>query len=325
MKSNLQYINLSNFFLQSGESVKLELSYQTFGIPLGMAPIVLVNHALTGNSNVAGATGWWNKLVGEHCVIDLNKYSVIAFNIPGNGFDGKYENLINEYKKFTAKDIAAIFWKGLEYLKIHQLFAIIGGSLGGALAWEMASMKPQSIQHIVPIATNWQANDWLIGNVLVQDAILNHSSRPVHDARLHAMLLYRTPKSVSLKFERKKEANHDWYQVESWLLHHGEKLQERFQLAAYKLMNHLLKTIGQFNTFDVIIAMMKTPIQIHQIVINTDYFFTPEENYKTHDALKTKTNQVTLNIIDSVHGHDAFLMEYEKLNELLAPIFKTHN
>ena len=33
------------------------------------------------------------------------------------------------------------------------------------------------------------------------------------------------------------------FNVESWLLHHGQKIQERFQVASYKLMNQLLKTI----------------------------------------------------------------------------------
>jgi len=198
--NKLQFISISNFLLQCGDLEKFELSYQTFGQPLGMAPIVLVNHALTGNSNVSGENGWWNNLVGENKVIDVKKYSVIAFNIPGNGFDGKNENLIQNYKKIISKDIAAVFWKGLEYFKINQLYAIIGGSLGGAIAWEMAFIKPKSIQYIIPIATNWKVSDWIVGNVLVQDAILNNSINPIHDARLHAMLLYRTPQSLALKF-----------------------------------------------------------------------------------------------------------------------------
>ena len=61
--------------LQCGDLEKFELSYQTFGQPLGMAPIVLVNHALTGNSNVSGENGWWNNLVGENKVIDVKIFS----------------------------------------------------------------------------------------------------------------------------------------------------------------------------------------------------------------------------------------------------------
>ena len=109
----IQNIKIANFLLQSGEVCKINLSFQTFGLPIGMAPIVLVNHALTGNSNIAGEQGWWNDVVGENKVIDTKKFTIIAFNIPGNGYDNDVENLIDNYKSFTTKDIASLFWKGL--------------------------------------------------------------------------------------------------------------------------------------------------------------------------------------------------------------------
>ncbi len=320
----LQNIKISNFLLQSGEVCKINLTYQSFGLPIGMAPIVLVNHALTGNSNVTGETGWWNDVVGEDKVIDTKKYTIIAFNIPGNGYDNDIENLIENYKSFTTKDIASLFWKGLEYLKINQLFAVIGGSLGGAIAWEMAFIKPNSIHNLIPIASNWKANDWLIGNVLVQDAILNNSKNPVHDARLHAMLLYRTPQSLTAKFNSEKNDNQNSYKVESWLLHHGEKLATRFELSAYKLMNQLLKTIGETNSEkDLQDFVRNSTTKIHQIAINSDYFFAPNENIKTHNLLSTITNNLSYHEINSIHGHDAFLIEYKSLNNILKTIFNT--
>jgi homoserine O-acetyltransferase len=322
--SIVQNIKISNFLLQSGEVCKINLSFQTFGLPIGMAPIVLVNHALTGNSNVAGEKGWWKDVVGENKVIDTKKYTIIAFNIPGNGYDNDMENLIENYKSFTTKDIASLFWKGLEYLKINQLFAVIGGSLGGAIAWEMAFIKPNAIQNLVPIATNWKANDWLIGNVLVQDAILNNSKNPIHDARLHAMLLYRTPESLTAKFNSERNRNQNSYKVESWLLHHGEKLTNRFELSAYKLMNHLLKTIGENTTEKDLQDFAKiSPTKIHQIAVNSDYFFAPNENIKTHNLLSSLTKNLTYHEINSIHGHDAFLIEYERLNHILKTIFNT--
>ena len=112
---DLQYINISNFVNQNGKAVTIQLSYQIFGQPLHSAPIVLVNHALTGNSNVCGKAGWWNDLIGENKCIDTNFYTVLAFNIPGNGFDNKSENLIENYKDFTAKSIAELFLKGLRF------------------------------------------------------------------------------------------------------------------------------------------------------------------------------------------------------------------
>lgn len=302
-----------------GEDVAL--TYQVFGKPIATAPVVLVNHALTGNSNVAGENGWWNSLIGYDEVIDLGKFTVVCFNIPGNGYCGNPENLIENYRSYTTKHIAALFWEGLKKIGVEELFAVIGGSLGGGIAWEMGFLRPKSIQYIIPIATNYKATDWLIGNVLVQDQILNNSVQPIHDARLHAMLLYRTPQSLQVKFNTEKI--NETYQIESWLQHHGTKLEQRFTLEAYKLMNHLLKTIGQdISEKELFVFATATNAKIHQIAINSDYFFTPDDNRKTHKQLQLVNNEIQYSEIDSIHGHDAFLIEYEQLNAILAPIFK---
>ena len=65
----LQYINISNYTTKTGKTSSVNLSYQLFGKPLHEAPVVMINHALTGNSNVAGADGWWSSIVG-HWEID---------------------------------------------------------------------------------------------------------------------------------------------------------------------------------------------------------------------------------------------------------------
>lgn len=187
----------------------------------------------------------------------------------------------------------------------------------------MAFLRPNAIQNLIPIATNWKSTDWLIANVLVQDVILNNSNNPIHDARLHAMLLYRTPQSLKQKFNTQKEENKELYQIESWLLHHGEKLQSRFQLSAYKLMNHLLKTIGnQMTSVALELFIKQTKANIHLIAVNSDCFFTADENKETYTKLKNITTNIHYYEIDSIHGHDAFLIEFKQLNHFLKDIFK---
>lgn len=319
--SQLNKIDIKSFQLANKvEAENIVLSYQTFGKAIGSAPLVVVNHALTGNSQVTEKEGWWNSLIGEGKVIDTKKFTVLAFNIPGNGYQDK-ENLIENYNDFTTYDIANLFWLGIDTFKIKQVFAVIGGSLGGAIAWEMTVIRPQSIQNVIPIATSWKASDWLIGNVLIQDLILNNSSNPIHDARVHAMLLYRTPESLQEKFETKKHNQNGLFEVESWLLHHGEKLQNRFQLSAYKLMNHLLKTIDVVRQKQYEELAKAIQSNIYLIAIDTDYFFTANEIKTSYSILKTYKHNVYYNQIVSIHGHDAFLIEYEQLNEILKPIF----
>lgn len=301
----------------------INLSYQLFGCALNSAPVVLVNHALTGNSNVAGSEGWWSTLIGPNKAIDTNHFTVLAFNIPGNGFDGHTNHLIEDYKDFVARDVAKLFLSGLESLGINQLFAAIGGSLGGGIAWEMAALNPKITTHLIPVASDWKSTDWIIANCLIQEQFLVNSKRPVQDARMHAMLCYRTPESFQNRFHRSQNEEFDLFNIETWLLHHGDKLQKRFQLSAYKLMNQLLKTIDITTNRGSAAEVLQTiEAEIHIIGIDSDLFFVSEENTATLKLLHPKLSNVSYHEITSIHGHDAFLIEYEQLNAIIKEIFQ---
>lgn len=315
----LQHLTIQNFKTISGTEQDLKLSYELFGQPLLTAPVVLVNHALTGNSNVTGDSGWWSDLVGQGKSIDTEKYTILAFNIPGNGYDGF---VIDNYKDFVSGDVARIFLLGLEELKIPQLYAIIGGSLGGGIAWEMAALNPEITEHLIPVASDWKSTDWLIANCQIQEQFLVNSKQPVHDARMHAMLCYRTPESFKERFKRSTNEELQVFNVESWLMHHGKKLQERFQLSAYKLMNQLLKTIDiTRDGEEAFNALQESNTKIHIIGVNSDLFFTAEENKETFRRLAQANTNVTYGEVQSLHGHDAFLMEFQQLEKLLDPVF----
>ncbi|RZS92245.1 alpha/beta fold hydrolase [Aquimarina brevivitae] len=319
----LQSINIENFTTENQKVVsKLSLSYETFGLPLHSAPVVLVNHALTGNSTVCGKHGWWNGLIGPDKCIDTNRYTILSFNIPGNGYYESKDVFNDDYKLFTASDIAALFTLGLSQLGVDQLHALIGGSVGGGIAWELAVQNPNLIHHLIPVATDWKSTDWLKANCLVQELILKNSSNPVHDARLHAMMLYRSPKSFKQKFNRSFNEDKSMFNVESWLLHHGDKLTKRFRLDAYLGLNHILANIDiskSYGSFEN--ALEKVSSQIVIISVDSDTFFTLEEDVMTVEKLRAIDKKVNHGIIRSDHGHDAFLIEFEQLTEIIKDIF----
>ncbi|MFS4417732.1 bifunctional aspartate kinase/homoserine dehydrogenase I [Maribacter sp. 2307ULW6-5] len=315
----LHRLTIENYTTFSGVSQNIELSYQLFGRELHSAPIVLVNHALTGNSNVTGEDGWWSALIGDGKCIDTERYTILSFNIPGNGHD---QFVIENYKDFVAADMARIFLLGLERLAVKRLFAIIGGSLGGGIAWEMAALDTDITEHLIPVASDWKSTDWLIANCQIQEQFLVNSKQPVHDARMHAMLCYRTPESFKQRFKRSTNEALNVFNVESWLMHHGTKLQERFQLSAYKLMNQLLKTIDVTRDGEErFVALQNSDTKIHIIGVDSDLFFTAKENKDTFKRLAQAQGNVTYGEVTSVHGHDAFLIEFGQMETLLGEIF----
>lgn len=311
MKAELRHINFS-YQTNSGREYNISLSYQLFGKELFSAPVVLVNHALTGNSDVAGEKGWWKQLIGKNQVIDTEKYTVLCFNIPGNGYDNFF---IDDYEDFTPSDIANIFLQGLEILNIKRLHAIIGGSLGGGIGWEMLAKNPRLAEIFIPVACDYKTHDWLHAQCLVQKFLLNQNDEPLQKARIHAMLCYRTPESLNNRFQNKFNQEKQRLESEDWLIYHGNALNERFSLKSYKLMNHLLMNINADE-----VQLEKIEAQIHLIAVDTDLFFPATEIRMCFEELKENKDNVFYHEIKSIHGHDAFLMEYEQLNTIIKNI-----
>lgn len=311
MKTELNYINVS-YQTCSKKEYHIPLSYQLFGKELFSAPIILVNHALTGNSNVSGEQGWWKKLIGENKAIDTRKYTILCFNIPGNGFD---DFLIEDYEDFKPSDIAGIFLKGLEILNIAKLYALIGGSLGGGIGWEMLVQHPNLAEIFIPVACSFKTHDWLHAQCMVQKFLLHQSDQPLQKARIHAMLCYRTPQSLNERFQNKYSHEKHILESEDWLNYHGKELNERFSLKSYLLMNHLLMNIRADES-----QLEKIQARMHMISVDTDLFFPASEIRMCFDKLNAKKKDVFYHEIKSIHGHDAFLMEYGQLNNIIKNI-----
>ncbi|WP_294212783.1 alpha/beta fold hydrolase [uncultured Chryseobacterium sp.] len=313
MKSELLHINLS-YRTSSQKEYTIPLSYQLFGKDLFSAPVIVVNHALTGNSNVSGDSGWWRQLIGENKVIDTNTYTVLCFNIPGNGYDG-FD--VESYVDFTPADIASIFLQGLGVLNIDRLHAIIGGSLGGGIGWEMLVLKPQLTDIFIPIACDYRTHDWLHAQCLVQKFLLSQNDQPLQKARIHAMLCYRTPESLNNRFRNGFNKERQRLESEDWLLYHGNVLNERFSLSSYKLMNHLLMNLNADEA-----GIREITAEIHLIAVDTDLFFPASEMRMCFEKLKDHHQKVCYHEIQSIHGHDAFLMEYQQLQTIIKNILE---
>ena len=318
--AEIKTISILDFKTHSGavfDSIKLY--YQQFGKQIGTAPVVLVNHSLTGDSKLTGEGGWWNEMIGPDKIIDTNRYTVLGFNIPGNGV---MDQTFSNPEDFHAGDIAFLFLKGLHALDVKFLHALIGGSIGGGIAWEMIAIAPRLCKFLVPVAADWKANDWIIANTFLQKRILKNSKQPLEDARIHAMLTYRTPKSFDSRFGRTKNQELEVYNIESWLMYHGDKLAKRFKLKAYQMMNHLLASVNiEREGKSVEDIIKKINAEIHLIAIDSDLFFTPGEDRKTFEIGKKIKKNIFYHELTSIHGHDAFLIENEKMAQILAKIF----
>ena len=86
-------------------------------------------------------------------------------------------------------------------------------------------------------------------------------------------------------------------------------------------MNHLLKTTDIFKNKNQAEVIKSITSNIHLISVDSDYFFTANEIKTAYQEIKNYKNNAFYNKIISIHGHDAFLIEFEQLNNILKPIF----
>lgn len=313
----LGQVTLSGFTNWRGESIpSLTLTYQVAGPSLGAAPIVLVCHALTGNSAVAGPEGWWAKLIGPGQTIDTTRYTILSIDIPGNEYAGSAP--LDDQSLLSVRDVARLWLLVLRELRVDHLYALIGPSLGGGIAWQIAALEPTLAEHLFPIATDYKASDWLLAQTEVQRLILEHSDRPIHDARVHAMLTYRTPKSLIGRFEG-KTTDSGLPRVLDWLDYHGRTLEGRFSLSAYRVMTFLTSTIHAAESEK---ELTRIASDIHLVAIDSDRLFPYFIARETIEGLRCSGKaRAELHTIVSDHGHDAFLIEYDQLCRIMSPYF----
>ena len=313
----LGQVTLSDFTNWRGESIpSLTLTYQVAGPALGTAPIVLVCHALTGNSAVAGPEGWWARLIGPGQTIDTTRYTILSIDIPGNEYAGSAP--LDDPSLLSLMDVARLWLLVLRELRVDHLYALIGPSLGGGIAWQIAALEPTLAEHLFPIATDYKASDWLLAQTEVQRLILDHSDRPIQDARVHAMLTYRTPESLIGRFEG-KTTDSGLPKVLDWLDYHGRTLEGRFSLSAYRVMTFLTSTIHAAESEK---ELTRIASDIHLVAIDSDRLFPYFIARETIERLRfSGKERAELHTIVSDHGHDAFLIEYDQLCRIMSPFF----
>ena len=316
----MKYYKFEDFKIASGENVSLKLSYQVFGLNVNEGPVVIVNHSLTGDSNISGNSGWWNELVGPNKMINTNNYCVISINIPGNIQDKGSFNFENNW---ILNDVARLFIDLLKNLKIKKIHSIIGGSIGGGLVWEMGLIAPDYVENLIPIAADYKVSDWLISNTYLQNLILKNSKNPVFDARVNAMISYRNAKSLNKRFKLEFDDSKKRKVIE-WLDYHGKKLSKNISVESYIHMNNLLSSIGKTKKRreDFKKLIEKTKCSIHLVGIDSDLLFPDFEIQKTYDLFSGFKKDIFYHQIKSDHGHDAFLIEFKKIESKLNYIFK---
>ena len=225
------------FSLEGGEPLhNVTIAYETLGtLNADASNAILVCHAWTGDSHVAGSAGKghstngsWDGVVGPGKAIDTNMYFVVCSNVLGgcqgstgpsspHPEDGKPYAL--RFPVVTIRDMVRAQAQLADALGVKTWRAVVGGSMGGMQALEWAITFPTRVQALIAIATCAEASAQQIAwgsigrRALIMDPAYNDGNyyeagpdggpwNGFAIARMIAQVTFRTDTRFSEKFGR---------------------------------------------------------------------------------------------------------------------------
>ncbi len=308
----LRFAQLPALPLESGEMLAHPTIAYHFDGPLAPARdnVVVVLHALTGS---ADATEWWRGVVGPGCAIDTHRYAVLTPNLLGSCYGSSGPSNGAHFPAFTTRDQARAVGVLLELLGIGAVKLITGGSLGGMVALEFVASFPSRAERAVVFAAPAAQSASAIGWVHVQrEALRIGGAEGLALARQVAMLTYRTSEGLRTRFGRLRGERDD-FAVQGWLRSHGARLDARFDRASYAALLDAMDThdVGR-GRGGVGERLRASGTAITGVGIPGDLFYPVEEV-----AAWVEAAGGTFRTLMSPHGHDAFLLEPQRVGAIL--------
>ena len=276
--------------------------------------VVLVVHALTGTTH---ASDWWKGVIGANEAIDPTRHAVLCANLLGgcDGTTGPSNETPDALPPFSTRDQAALLARLLDALDVAAPLLVCGGSLGGMVTLEFAASFPTRVRSAVvlaaPAAQTAQGIAW---NAIMRRAIaLGGAREGLALARMVGMLSYRTPDGLERRFGRSR-SEHGTFQVQDWLDAHGEKLVARFDAASYGALIDAMDEhdVGR-DRGGLSAALSAVGDRLIGVGIPGDLLY-PAECVREW----TTAANATYVELPSVHGHDAFLLEVNRVSAVIA-------
>jgi homoserine O-acetyltransferase/O-succinyltransferase len=310
---------------------------------------VVVLHALTGDSKAAGEGGWWDPLIGPGRAIDTDRQFVVCANLLGGCQGTTGPTTIDpltgrayamRFPLVTIGDMVTAQRALLEQLGVTRV-TVIGGSIGGFQALEWATRHADMVAASVPIAAtpalgpqgialneagrraimadrDWRGGEYATEGVFPADGL--------SIARMIAMVTFHSRESMDMRFARKTATRPSLYpafggtfDVEGYIHYHGAALVRRFDANSHLYLTRAMDLYdvardgGESHWIDKIAAPMLL------VGIRSDWLFPPDAICEFTARVVGAGKDARYAELDSPHGHDAFLKEWEQLTAVVAP------
>jgi homoserine O-acetyltransferase len=355
-----RFVDVGALHLEAGGHLgAVRIAYETWGeLSPSADNAVLVLHALTGDSHLAGPSGpgqatagWWSGIVGPGLALDTDRWFVVAPNMLGGcqGSTGPGSLAPDgsewgpRFPYLTIRDQVAAQVLFSDRLGIDRWAAVIGGSMGGMHVLEWGIDQPDRVARLAVLAAPpvTTADQVALNSVQIEairtDPLFRAGdyydadagpSRGLALARRMALLNYRSPSELNLRFERSWQSDisplggNGKFAVESYLDFHGNKFTRRFDANSY------ITLVESMNSHDigrgrggVAAALGRIRARTLVVGIDSDRLF-PVEGQRVIAAglphgVGIGPDPAAPVVLESGYGHDGFLIESAVVGALL--------
>lgn len=336
-------LTIDSFATEGGAELRdVPVAYTTRGrLNAEGTNAVVVCHALTGSHEL---DEWWGPLVGPGRPLDTDRFYVICLNVPGSPY-GSVSPLTMDpatgqpygasFPEFTIRDTVRLHRRLLDQLGVQRVTLAIGASMGGMHVLEWA-YEGSFVERICPIAVGGRHSAWCIGwgaaqrQAITADPKWNGGRYAPDDppaaglaaARMMAMISYRSQPSFQRRFGRETMtdatggdgADRSQLAVESYLRYQGEKLVGRFDANCYV---HLTRQMDSHDVsrgrgeYPAVLGAIEQPTLV--IGVDSDVLYPLDEQRELAEHIP----DARLEVIRSDDGHDAFLIAFDQLADIL--------
>ncbi|MCC5785083.1 MAG: homoserine O-acetyltransferase [Phycisphaerales bacterium] len=349
---------------RGGEFEDASLTYEVFGPkpPHEAESVVLVCHALTGDSHVARAEhagqasadplgrdparrGWWETIVGPGRAIDTRRHTVVCANVLGGCAGSTGPASVDpatgvpygpRFPKVTVGDIVEAQARLIDALGVSRPITVLGGSIGGFQALEWALRFPERVRAagVVAAGTRLDAQGIAFNEVgraaILADPKFRGGDYPQDDpptdglgvARRLAHLTYRSPGSLDRRFGRDRTTNGDRYLVERYLDERAERFVRRFDANSYILLTRAMDAYDAGEGRSLCEALRRFKGDLLTVGFSSDWLFPPHLSLELSHLAKAAGVRTRAELVHSGDGHDAFLLPSDHLSRIVGDFVK---
>lgn len=313
-----------------------------------------------GGETAGQARAWWGDVVGPGKAIDTTEYYVICANAPGSCYGTTGPSSENpetgepygtDFPPVTVGDWTRAQRTLLDELGVGRLHAVVGGSVGGMNVLDWLRRFPDDVERagVVASAARLDAQclalDTVARRAITGDPNWNgghyyDGSGPEEGlarARQIGHIMYLSKASMGRKFGRRsagREAVREeppdpaaaffpYREVESYLDYQAEKFTDRFDANSYLYMTRAMDdfdlSAGYESDADALAAFEG---ELLLLSFTGDWHFTTEQAETLAEACREAEVEVAHHVVESDHGHDAFLVEPETVGPPVADLLE---